>query len=276
MSGRELNTELGRFVFDGLPESASLLYVDRNDELPSGLYREVVDGGKDARETVIQEFIDEFLEPSKMEAAYEVAMETALVNGINLRSPFVAIDPEDWYSILDEVMDRDVSDGWNVMIDIACRDTVVLGYGLSDGYFDKASVHDLGVAFGLLSEEDAEQSEWLKKVALEGNGHPTILFAVPGDELLGFFRDLYVNGEEEGAYVTVRAYDAGLFDAANGSGWFEHVDEHYGLEFELGIDEFLSGVWVDNEPGRSGTWTGVVGGTAKLRAMGDLSLRVPK
>jgi hypothetical protein len=271
----ELATELGRVLFDALPEDVALLYADRRDELPSDLYREALGAGRAAREMVLQDFIDEFLDSSKWDAAVETVIEAARSEGVNVRSPLVSVDPADWYVLVDEVMDRDTSDGWNVMMDIAARDQVVLGYHLSDAYVEDGDVHDLGITFGLLSEEDAEQSEWLKKVAAKGQGHPTILFAVPGDELLGFLRDVYVHGEEPGAYVTVRAYDAGLFDAMYGSGWFEHVDQHYGLEFELQIDEFLDRVWVDNEPGKSGTWTEIAGAPARLRAIGDLLLRVP-
>jgi hypothetical protein len=270
----ELVTELGRVLFDALPEDVTLLYADRNDELPSDLYREALLAGRNAREAVLQEFIDEFMDSSKWDAAVETVIETARGEGVRLSSPLVSVDPEDWYLLIEEVMERDTSDGWNVMMDIASRDQVVLGYHLSDAYVEDGQVHDLGITFGLLSEEDAEQSEWLKKIALEGRGHPTILFSVPGDELFGFLRDVYVRGEEPGAYVTVRAYDAGLFDGLNGAGWFEHVDNHYGLEFELQVDEFLKGAWVDNEPGKSGTWTEVAGAPTRLRAMGDLTLRV--
>jgi len=272
----DLKTGLGEVLFDALPDDLSLLYVDRNDELPSDLYREALGAGRDAREMVLQAFIDEFMDSSKWDAAVEVLIEAARSEGVNLHSPLVSVDVEDWSVLIDEVIDRDTSDGWNVMMDIASRDQVVLGYHLSDAhYVVDADVHDLGITFGLLSEEDAEQSEWLKRIALQGQGHPTILFAVAGDDLLGFLRDVYVHGEEPGAYVTVRAYDAGLFDGLNGAGWFEHVDQHYGLEFELQIDEFLKGAWVDNEPGKSGTWTEIAGSPARLRAMGDLRLRVP-
>lgn len=272
----ELKTELGRVLFDALPDDVELLYVDRNDELPPELYREALSAGLAAREMVLQRFVDEFIDSSKVESAVEWVVEAARSEGVNVHSPLVSVDPDDWYALVDEVLDRDTSDGWNILMDVAARDQVVIGYRLSDAYVDDGEVHDLGITFGLLSEEDAEQSEWLKKIAREGAGHPTILFAVRGDELFGFLRDLYVYGEEPGVYVTVRAYDAGLFDASNGSGWFEHVDQHYGLEFELGVDEFLRGAWVDNEPGRAGTWTEVAGAPTRLRAAGDLTLRVPK
>ena len=279
-------TELGRTVFDFLDDEYQLLYVDRNDELPPELYRECLQDGKEARETVLQAFIDEHLDSHKWEVAHEEVIAAAASIGVRLHSPIVSIDPEDWHRLIDEVLDRDTSDGWNVMMAIAARDHVAVGLRLGDGYYEAtqddpvgdARLDDLGVTFGLLSEEQARESEWLRKIAVNGRGHPTVVFAITGDDLFGFFRDLYVEGLEPDskAYVTVRAYDAGLFDAYNGDGWFEQVDLYGGLEFEMTVDEFLSRAWIDNEPGRRGTWTEVAGAPARLKALGDLQLRVPR
>lgn len=276
----QMETELGRFLFDALDESYTLLNVDRNDELPSELYREALQAGKEARGTVLQDFVDDFLDEQKYDCAFEWVMEAARSNGVNLRSPFVSVDHDDWDLLVEEVLDRDTSDGWNVMMDIARRDHVVLGVRLGDGYTSRGEgdVDDLGKAFGLLTEEQARESEWLKAIALNGCGHPTVLFAVPGDELFGFFRDLYVESIDEAreTYVTVRAFDAGLYDAYNGDGWFEQVDLYGGLEFEMDVEEFLSRSWIDNEPGKAGTWTEVAGAPARLKEMGDLVLRVQR
>ena len=285
MSRRDqMATELGRFLFGALDESYSLLYVDRNDELPTELYREALQAGKEARSEVLQRFIDEFMEGQKWEVAADRVIEAASSRGINLHSPIVSVNPDDWYLLVEEVMDRDESDGWNVMMAIAARDTVVLGVRLGDGYYEAtqddpvgdARLDDLGVTFGLLSEEQARESEWLKKIAVNGRGHPVALVALPGDELLGFLRDLYVESIDEvrDTYVTIRTFDLGLFDAFNGDGWFEQVDTYGGQEFELEVEEFLARSWIDNEPGRRGTWTEVAGAPARLKAMGDLSLCV--
>lgn len=277
----EMETELGRFLFDALDESYTLLYVDRNDELPSELYREALTAGREARGTVLQDFVDRYLDDQKYDCAFESVLEVARSNGVNLRSPFVSICPEDWHLLVEEVLDRDSSDGWNVMMDIARLDRVVLGVRLGEEYVSRgtAGVEELGQTFGLLTEEQARESEWLKEIALNGSGHPTALVAIPGDEFFGFLRDLYSESiEPEGdEYVTIRTFDVGLLDAYNGDGWFEQVTAMYGgLEFELDVDEFLSRSWIDNEPGRAGTWTELAGAPARLKAMGDLVLRVQR
>jgi hypothetical protein len=278
MSRRDqMATELGRFLFGALDESYSLLYVDRRDELPPELYREALQAGREARGTVLQEFVDKYFDEQKWDAAVEAVLEAARSRGINLRSPIVSVDPDDWYLLVEEVMDRDESDGWNVMMAIAARDTVVLGVRLGEGYVSRGSadVEDLGQTFGLLTEEQARESEWLREIALNGCGHATALVAIPGDELFGFLRDLYVESIDEvrDTYVTIRTFDLGLFDASNGDGWFEQVDNYGGQEFELDVEEFLSRSWIDNEPGKAGTWTEVAGAPARLKAMGDLVLR---
>ena len=285
MSGRDLMvTELGKFLYGALDESYSLLYVDRNDELPTELYREALQAGREARETVLQEFVDRYFEEQKWGTAVEAVLEAASSRGVNLRSPIVSVDPDDWYRLVEEVMDRDTSDGWNTMMEIAARDTVVLGVRLGSAYYERVlddpvsdtRLDDLGLEFGLLTEEQARESEWLKKVAVNGCGHPTALVAIPGDELFGFLRDLYVESVDEprDIYVTIRTFDLGLLDVAHGDGWFEQVDTYGGQEFELDVDEFLDRSWIDNEPGKPGTWTEIAGAPARLKAMGDLVLRV--
>jgi hypothetical protein len=284
MSRREeMSTELGRFLFGALDESYSLLYVDRRDELPPELYREALQAGREARDTVLQDFVDKYFDNQKWDAAVEAVLEAARSRGINLRSPIVSVNPEDWYLLVEEVMDRDESDGWNVMMSIAARDAVVVGVRLGDGYYEMsqddpvgdARLDDLGVTFGLLTLEDARECEWLKSIAANGCGHPTALVAIPGDDLFGFLRDLYVESVDEvrDAYVTIRTFDLGLFDAYSGSGWFEQVDTYGGQEFEMDVEEFLSRSWIDNEPGKAGTWTEVAGAPARLKAMGDVVLR---
>ena len=277
-------TELGKFLYGALDESYSLLYVDRNDELPTELYREALQAGREARETVLQDFVDRYFDEQKWDTAVQAVLEAARSRGVNLGSPIVSVNPDDWYLLVDEVLERDESDGWNTMVEIAARDTVVLGVRLGDGYYEAtqddpvgdARLDDLGVTFGLLTEEQARESGWLKSIAVNGCGHPTALVAIPGDELFGFLRDLYVESVDEprDIYVTIRTFDLGLLDVAHGDGWFEQVDTYGGQEFELDVDEFLDRSWIDNEPGKAGTWTEIAGAPARLKAMGDLSLRV--
>jgi len=266
----EMETEFGKFLFDNLPERVSLLFVDRNDELPSGFYREALESGWKARE-VVQDFLDEYVEPYKWESAAEVVISTAAEHKMSLHSPLVSVEAEDWYALIDEVMERDDSDGWNYLMDIAARDRVLVGVPLEGEFALGSDPAEIAAAFGVTGRVP----EWAVRLSSMGEGVPTVLCAVDGDDLLGMLRDAYVAEGSDPSAVTVKARgrDVGLLNRLYGSGWFEDYDSPIGVQVEVSFDDFVSRAWIDNEPGARGTWTEVVG-QARATGAGELTLHV--
>lgn len=264
-------------VFDKLPATVELIYVDRRDELDSSLYPRVLEAGRRGHE-VVWEYVDEvFSDDYRYDSAVDVVMSAASEAGLNLRAPYVSLLWDDWSRLVETVLERDVSDGWNSLMQIAARDEVVIGYWVGDGYHDQSSstLDDLAVTFNFLTPESADESDWLRAVHANGRGRPALLLAVRGDDFLGFMRDIYVasaDGGEGSAYVTLLSHDAGVLDTLNGDGWFEHIWGPFGIEVEMTIDEFLGRSWIDNEPGACGTWREVAG-LVTLKDRGLLTLR---
>jgi len=153
------------------------------------------------------------------------------------------------------VLERDTSDAKSIAMQLARRDQVLLGYTLSDEWYDYTAddLEDLAEQFG------ADPGEaWLGPVMAQGEGHPVVLFAVSGDDLLDLFYRLYEAEEGEELEVRIRYQDAGLLNRLSGSGWVEDLPEQRTLT--VTVDEFLSRAWVDNDPRASTTWTAMTGG----------------
>lgn len=270
---KAVETSMLEEIVDQIPETIELIYVDRRDELPAEIYREALQQGVSGRE-YLEDRCDEIWSwDYMMDGARDVVLEAATAAGHNLLSPLVSIEPEDWCALEELVIERNTSLGWNALCDIARNDEVVLGVNLSDDLFDYTLDHELAVqaagAFGLHCED--EFPKWLQKVFANGDGHPSILIGIDGDDLFGLIRDIYVKaGDDQGSNLAIKlkSFDAGLLNSLYGSGWFEPVPE--GIEVTIPYKDFLRNVWVDNEPGRGGTWRSIVGHPSNYRGSIDV------
>jgi hypothetical protein len=270
---REYLGDMAKEVFDYLPESVELIYLDYRDQLDPSVYEEVLRAGWKGRD-VAQDYADETWPVDYLwDVATDVVLEVAASRGYMLRSPTSGMDPDDFHELVVEVMERDLSDSWNSLIDLASKDEVLLGVSLSDEWFDYGA-KGIAEAFGLGDKTDAWWSEdWERAVSGQGNGQPTLIVAVSGADILEFARDVYVSGlgNNEEATVMMRGYDAGLLNAFEGSGWIEPVASSFGVVKSMKYSEFMKSVWIDNRPGARGTWTEIVGRASASRP-GELRL----
>ena len=235
-----------------LNDAYELMFVDYRDEMPDDYYPTLLSEGREAWWRLLED-VDTWYD--RIESAYFAVEEAARSAGYNLSSPFVSIDPDEHWNLVETVLERDTSDAKKVVMQLARRDQVLLGYTLSDEWHDYTAddLEHLAEQFGAAADE-----EWLGPVMGQGEGHPVVLFAVSGDDLLDLFYRLYEAEEGEQLEVRIRYQDAGLLNRMSGSGWIEDLPEQRTLT--VTVDEFLSRAWVDNDPRASTTWTAVTGG----------------
>lgn len=259
-------SEVSQRVFEELPKSVELICVDPRMELPEDLYRRALKAGVLGRE-IIGDAIDYELFPS--EYLYENAWEVIAACAGDAGYTISDIPLEDLDRLFDEVFQRNVSDGWNELMNIAARDTVLLGVMLEDEFEYGADPMEIAKAFGV----ENRLPSWAHTLSANGEGVAALLVAMSGDELFGFVRDAYVaGGYNVEMFVDVRARDVGLINRIYGSGWFAPTDSPIGLLWTLPFDDFIRSVWVDNEPGAVGTWTELVG-EARASGLGELRVR---
>jgi hypothetical protein len=258
--------EVSQKVLEELPKSVRLIWTDYRDEVPDDLYRRALKAGAEGRE-LIGEVLDYEMFPA--DDLYENAWQVLVECAANVGHTISDIPLPDLHRLVDEVFQRNTSDAWNELMDIAARDTVLLGVQLDDEFEYGADPAEIAKAFGV---EDRLPG-WAHTLSANGEGVAALLVAMSGDELLGYVRDAYVAasyGVE--MFVDVRARDVGLINRIYGSGWFAPTDSPIGLLVTLPFQEFVRSVWVDNEPGARGTWTEIVG-EARASGLGELRVR---
>ena len=259
-------SEVSQKVFEELPKSVELIYVDHRDEVPEDLYRRALKAGAEGRE-LIGEVLDYemFRADDLYENAWQVLVECAAAAGYTISDiPLTDLD-----RLVDEVFQRNTSDAWNALMDIASRDWVLLGVQLEGEFEYGADPEEIAKAFGV----EGRVPVWAETLSANGEGVAAVLVALQGDELFGFVRDAYVAasyGVE--MFVDVRARDVGLINRIFGSGWFAPTDSPIGMLFTLPFQEFVRSAWVDNEPGAKGTWTELVG-EPRATGQGELTVR---
>jgi hypothetical protein len=249
-----------------LEESYKLSYVDYRDEVPDDFYPNVLAARYDAAISVIED-VERWYD--RHDAAWHVVYQAAKEAGYDLSSPFVSIDHDDMWMLVEEVVDRDDSDPWGVALELTRRDTVLLAVAVSDEWY-AYDVDPVEVAadFGA----DPEES-WVGPVVAQGEGVPTVLVAIPGDEFMRFMYGLEFEYEgREHLRVRVGYQDAGLLNRLSGSGWIEDLPEQRTIE--MPIEEFFARASVDNDPRARTSWSAVTGG-ARASGEGFLELVRP-
>lgn len=264
----EITSELGKEIFEALPDRVDLFYLDRGDELPSDWYRKVLSAGAGGQE-LLREMIDDLFSPDwQWESAYHVVMETASSLGYRLSSPTQSIDGEELWELQQAVIDRDTSDPWNLTMTLASQDEVTVGIAV-DEWVSDPTLEELAGAFGVDPGE-----AWLEAVrANEPHGQPAVLVSMRGDDLFGFVREVYLADGAKDVLVDITAHQAGAIDRIYGSGWFEEVGDHpFGIRITMPYEEFASRVWVDSDPELRNTWSDIIGRRHQSPG-GDLSIR---
>lgn len=235
-----------------LHDSYELMFVDYRDELPDEYYATLLSEGREAWWRLLEDVETWY---DRVEAAYIAVDEAARSAGYNLSSPFVSIDRDEHWNLVETVLERDTSDARSIAMEVARRDQVLLGYGLSDDWYDYTA-DDLEELAGVFGVDPGEA--WLGPVMAQGEGNPVVLFAVSGEDLLDLFYRLYEAEDGEELQVRICYQDAGLLNRLSGSGWVEDLPVQ--RELVVPVDQFLSRAWVDNDPRASTTWTAVTGG----------------
>lgn len=251
-------------ILDKLEDKYWLMHVDYRDEVPDDYYSTLLGAGRDAWWRALEDAETWY---DRVGAAYDAVDDAARAAGYVLSSPFVSIDPDEHWSLVEQVLERDQSSVEDIVHELTRRDQVLLGIVVADEWFewdaDRAAV---AATFDVDPDE-----AWLGPVVAQGAGCPTILAAVDGDELMRFFRHL---AEQEEAtvgmrFVELEYQDAGLLDQLSGSGWIEDLPERRTMTFALPF--FLEHAWIDNDPNRKTSWTAVTGG-ARAASQGSIRL----
>jgi hypothetical protein len=250
-------------IIEQLEQSYDLMYVDYRDEVPDDFYREVLAARYDATGMVLDE-VERWYD--RNESAWHVVQETARAAGHNLSSPFVSIEPDEMWAMVDQVLERDESDPWAVVLELTRRDTVLLSVAVSDEWYGyDADAAKVAGEFGASSDES-----WVGPVVAQGEGVPTVLVAVPGDEFMRFMYGLeFEQANREGLKVRLGYQDAGLLNRLSGSGWIEDLPEQRTIE--MPIEDFFARASVDNDPRARTSWSAITGG-ARASSEGFLEL----
>jgi len=249
----KFESETAQAIYEQLEDRYELFYVDYQDSFPEDIYRRALARPRGEGAYEFERDVENAFE--LYPAAYEAVLEAAAGSGFNLRSPFVSLDENDFHVLVDQVMERNVSDVESVIESLSSRDVVMLGMKVDDEWFDDSSDESvwekLHESFGL-----PEKREWMETVRHNGYGEPVILFGVYGFELYEAMRE--ARDKEGNVEVRIVAWDAGLIDRFGGAGWICSTGEEP-IEMTVPFEWFRKRTWVDNEPGARGTWTEIVG-----------------